>query len=58
MFTGKSFKDCSPDSILAANPEQQKNSAYARRFQQEGAHTNLTAEGLTFWIKEPAVRTR
>ena len=43
---------------LANNPEQRKNSAYARRFQQEGAHTNLTAEGLTFWIKEPAVRAR
>ena len=43
---------------LANNPEQRKNSAYARRFQQEGAHTNLTAEGLTFWIKDPAVRAR
>jgi pimeloyl-ACP methyl ester carboxylesterase len=31
---------------LANNPEQQKNSAYARRFQQEGAHKALTAEGL------------
>ncbi len=43
---------------LATNPDQQKNSEYARRFQQEGAHTNLTAEGLTFWIKEPAIRAR
>ncbi len=43
---------------LANNPEQQKNSAYARRFQQAGAHTNLTAEGLTFWVKDPAVRER
>jgi pimeloyl-ACP methyl ester carboxylesterase len=43
---------------LATNPEQQKNSAYARRFQQEGAHTNLTAEGLAFWIKDPAARAR
>jgi len=43
---------------LANNPEQQKNSAYARRFQQEGAHTNLTAGGLTFWVKDPAVRER
>ena len=24
----------------------------------EGAHTNLTAEGLTLWIKDPAVRAR
>lgn len=43
---------------LARNPEQQKNSGYARRFQQEGSHTNLTAEGLTFWIREPAVQAR
>ncbi len=43
---------------LAHNPEQRKNSAYARNFQQEGAHTNLTAEGLTFWIRDPAVRAR
>ena len=43
---------------LAHNPEQQRNSAYARRFQQEGAHTNLTAEGLTFWIKDPAAKPR
>lgn len=43
---------------LARNPDQQRNSAYARRFQQEGAHTNLTAEGLTFWIKDPAAKPR
>ncbi len=43
---------------LVNNPEQRKNSAYARRFQQEGAHTNLTAETLTFWIKDPAAKPR
>lgn len=43
---------------LATNPEQQKNSAYARRFQQPGAHTNLTAEGLAFWVKDPAAQPR
>jgi epoxide hydrolase 4 len=43
---------------LANNPDQRKNSAYARQFQQEGAHNSLTAEGLTFWIKDPAVRAR
>ena len=43
---------------LANNPEQRKNSAYARRFQQEGAHTNLAAESLTFWIKDPAAKPR
>lgn len=43
---------------LANNPEQQKSSAYAREFQRDGAHTNLTAEGLTFWVKDPAARAR
>lgn len=43
---------------LANNPEQQKNSAYARRFQQEGAHEDLTAEGLTFWVKDPEAKKR
>ncbi len=43
---------------LANNPEQRKNSAYARQFQQEGAHTNLTAEGLAFWVKDAAARAR
>lgn len=43
---------------LATNPEQRQNSAYARGFQLEGAHNRLTAEGLTFWIKDPAVRAR
>jgi pimeloyl-ACP methyl ester carboxylesterase len=43
---------------LAHNPEQQKNSAYAREFQREGAHTNLTAEGLTFWVTDPLARAR
>lgn len=43
---------------LATNPEQQKNSAYARRFQQPGAHTNLTAEGLAFWVTDTAARPR
>lgn len=31
---------------LAGNPEQQKNSQYARDFQQPDAHLKLTAEGL------------
>jgi epoxide hydrolase 4 len=43
---------------LAHNPEQQKNSAYAREFQREGAHTNLTAEGLASWVADPQARTR
>ena len=37
---------------LAHNPEQQKNSAYARRFQTEGAEKALTAEGLAGWVRD------
>ena len=35
---------------LATNPEHQKNSAYARGFQQPGAETTLTAEGLASFV--------
>ncbi|MBL8174880.1 MAG: alpha/beta hydrolase [Bryobacterales bacterium] len=37
---------------LAANPEQQKNSQYARNFQREGAHLKITAEGLASLVPE------
>lgn len=37
---------------LATNPEQQKNSQYARNFQREGAHLKLTAEGLAGLVPE------
>lgn len=43
---------------LAHNPRQQAASAYARAFQQEGSHTNLTAEGLTFWITDASAKPR
>lgn len=43
---------------LAHNPDQQKNSAYAREFQRDGAHTNLTAEALTFWVTDAEARPR
>lgn len=43
---------------LATNPAQQKNSQYARNFQMEGAHQKLTAEGLTFWVKDPEARKK
>jgi len=43
---------------LAHNPKQQQNSAYARRLQQEGAHTNLTAEILAGWVKDPAAKMK
>ena len=43
---------------LATNPEQQKNSAYARNFQKEDAAAQLTAERLTFWVKDPEARKK
>ncbi len=37
---------------LATNPQQSANSAYARKFQEEGAHKQLSAELLTDeWLK-------
>ena len=41
---------------LANNPQQQKNSAYARAFQLPGAHLALTAKGLSRWVKDPKAR--
>jgi len=43
---------------LANNPQQQKNSAYARAFQLPGAHLVLTAKGLSRWVKDPKARAR
>jgi pimeloyl-ACP methyl ester carboxylesterase len=43
---------------LAHNPEQQKNSQYARNFQKEDAASKLTAEGLAFWVKDPAAKEK
>jgi pimeloyl-ACP methyl ester carboxylesterase len=43
---------------LAANPQQQENSQYARDFQQEGAESNLTPESMAFWVKDPKARKR
>ena len=43
---------------LQNNPQQQRNSAYARRFQQEGAHEGLTAEGLAGWVQDEAARAK
>ena len=37
---------------LMSNPEQQKNSEYARKFQQEGSENALTLERLTGWITD------
>ncbi len=43
---------------LANNPEQQKNSQYARNFQKEGAHKLLTAEGLAGWVSDSLAREK
>lgn len=43
---------------LANNPQQQKNSQYARNFQKEGAHKVLTAEMLAMWVKDPEARKK
>jgi len=48
---------------LANNPEQQKNSGYARKFRQ-GAHTDpdimfggpMTVDTLSGWVRDPAAR--
>lgn len=41
---------------LANNPQQQKNSQYARNFQMPGSHKFLTAEGLSTWVKDEDAR--
>ena len=43
---------------LANNPAQQKNSQYARNFQQEGFYKNLKAEGLAAWVKDPEAKKK
>jgi pimeloyl-ACP methyl ester carboxylesterase len=43
---------------LANNPAQQKASAYARHFQTPHAASELTAEGLTFWVKDPDAKAK
>ena len=43
---------------LANNPEQLKNSQYARNYQQEGAHLKLTAEALSRWVKDPEAKQK
>ena len=41
---------------LANNPEQQKNSQYARDFQKSDAASKLTPEMLTFWVRDQGNR--
>jgi pimeloyl-ACP methyl ester carboxylesterase len=43
---------------LANNPEQRSNSQYARNFQKEKAHENLTAESLADLVSDPETRQK
>ena len=43
---------------LANNPEQQKNSAYARFFQMPQAASLVKPESLVDWVKDPAAREK
>jgi pimeloyl-ACP methyl ester carboxylesterase len=43
---------------LANNPQQQKNSQYARNFQQPDAATKVTPEGIAFWVKDPEAKQK
>jgi pimeloyl-ACP methyl ester carboxylesterase len=43
---------------LAGNPEQQKNSQYARNFQAPDAAGKITPEMLVFWVREPEARKK
>ena len=43
---------------LANNPDQQRNSQYARAFQLPGAHKLLTAERLAGWVQGEAKRAK
>ncbi|MEE2641316.1 MAG: alpha/beta hydrolase [Planctomycetota bacterium] len=43
---------------LKNNPEQQKNSQYARDFQKPGAEKFLTAKGLSGWVKGESARKK
>ena len=43
---------------LANNPEQQKNSAYARFFQSPIAASTLSAEGLAKWVTDDDARPK
>ena len=43
---------------LATNPEQQKNSQYARNFQKEDAASKLKPEQLVFWVKDLKAREK
>jgi epoxide hydrolase 4 len=41
---------------MTTNPQQQKNSQYARDFQKPDAAQKVSADSLTFWVKDPEAR--
>jgi pimeloyl-ACP methyl ester carboxylesterase len=43
---------------LRTNPEQQRNSQYARNSQQDGAAAGLSARALAGWVPDPKARER
>jgi len=43
---------------LVHNPEQQKNSAYARNFQKPEAAASIKPEQLAGWVKDPEARAK
>jgi pimeloyl-ACP methyl ester carboxylesterase len=43
---------------LANNPEQEKNSEYARNFQKPDAASKVPVEFLVAWVKEPEARKK
>jgi pimeloyl-ACP methyl ester carboxylesterase len=43
---------------LAKGGQQATNSQYARNFQMEGSHEQLSAEGLAGWVTDPQARAR
>jgi pimeloyl-ACP methyl ester carboxylesterase len=43
---------------LANNPQQQKNSQYARDFQKPDAASKLTPEALTFWVTDESSKPK
>lgn len=50
-----------PDGLareLATNPEQQKNSAYARFFQTQEAASLVKPESLVSWVKDPQAKEK
>src|SRR5207247_1010201 len=43
---------------LVSNPQQQKNSQYARNFQQPDAASKIKTETLAAWVKDPEARKK